>query len=203
MSVPAEQLPVEPPYRPIGGRHTEYTPTLGEAIADAVSEGLSMPKVAKRFDLSSRTLFHWIRVHDAFARLYAQARKDAAYLLAEETIDIADDSKNDYTLDEETGKYIFNGEHVQRARLRWDARRWLASKYLPKVFGDKIDVEHSGSIDTGQRLDPQGVIDGLVSLANEQPITVEPLRALLEQALSRLPKPALEYDPATNERGRT
>jgi transposase-like protein len=181
------------------GRPSEYTPEIAAALVEATSEGLSVQKAAKRCGIAPVTVYQWVRLHPDFAKLYAQARKDAAYVLAEETIDIADDSSRDFELDEETGKYIFNGEHVQRARLRWDARRWLASKYLPKVFGDKVEVEHSGSIATGQ-LDAQGVIDGLVSLANEQPIAALPLITLLEDALTRLRsnpaiRPALEHQP--------
>ena len=190
MSVAAEQLPAE---RNVGGRPSEYSLELADRICEMAAEGNSIQKVARRFELAPRTIFRWCRENETFRQMYAQARKDAAYVLAEETLDIADDSSRDYVEDPETGRRVFQPEHVQRARLRWDARRWLASKYLPKVFGDKVDVEHSGSVDTGTRLDANGVIDGLVALANEQPITREPLRRLLEEALRRLPAPALEH----------
>ncbi len=35
----------------------------------------------------------------------------------------------------------------QIARVEIDARKWFASKFLPTRYGDKIEVEHSGSID--------------------------------------------------------
>jgi hypothetical protein len=31
-------------------------------------------------------------------------------------------------------------------RLKWDARRWHASKLAPKNFGDKVELAHSGAI---------------------------------------------------------
>lgn len=33
---------------------------------------------------------------------------------------------------------------VQMGRLEVDTRKWLASKFLPKKYGDKITQEHSG-----------------------------------------------------------
>lgn len=34
-----------------------------------------------------------------------------------------------------------------QARVEIDARKWFASKFLPKRYGDKIELEHSGSIE--------------------------------------------------------
>ncbi len=42
---------------------------------------------------------------------------------------------------------------IQSARLRIDTRKWIAAKLLPKLYGDKLQHEHSGSVaitvDTG------------------------------------------------------
>jgi len=35
-------------------------------------------------------------------------------------------------------------EHIQRARLRVDTRKWILSKMLPKVYGDKFQVGGDG-----------------------------------------------------------
>jgi hypothetical protein len=35
---------------------------------------------------------------------------------------------------------------AQQARVELDARKWFASKFLPKRYGDKAEVEHSGSV---------------------------------------------------------
>jgi hypothetical protein len=35
----------------------------------------------------------------------------------------------------------FDAEHVQRSRLRLDTRKWLLSKALPKVYGDKVQSD--------------------------------------------------------------
>lgn len=33
-----------------------------------------------------------------------------------------------------------------QARVELDARKWFASKFLPKRYGDKAEVEHSGAV---------------------------------------------------------
>jgi hypothetical protein len=66
--------------------------------------------------------------------------------LAEETLDIADDGRNDWMErnDPKNQGYEFNGEHVQRSRLRVDARKWFAAKVAPKKYGEKVQQELSG-----------------------------------------------------------
>jgi hypothetical protein len=68
--------------------------------------------------------------------------------LADELLEIADDGTNDWMKrfgkDGEDLGWALNGEHIARSRLRVDTRKWLLSKCLPKVFGDRIATEHSG-----------------------------------------------------------
>ena len=35
---------------------------------------------------------------------------------------------------------------AQQARVELDVRKWFASKFLPKRYGDKAEVEHSGNV---------------------------------------------------------
>lgn len=41
------------------------------------------------------------------------------------------------------------GDDVQRARLIVDTMKWTASKLKPKVYGDRIDIKHAGSLTIG------------------------------------------------------
>ena len=63
-----------------------------------------------------------------------------ADLLAEECLDISDDVSQDY-IEGEDGNTKCNTEFVNRSRLRIDTRKWLASKLLPKQYGDQKQVE--------------------------------------------------------------
>jgi hypothetical protein len=95
------------------------------------------------------TVFKWIRTIPEFSQQYDKAKAESADSLAEEILDIADDGTNDWM--ERNGKdgekqTVFNTEHVQRSRLRVDARKWIASKLKPKKYGDKTEVEHTGKV---------------------------------------------------------
>lgn len=35
---------------------------------------------------------------------------------------------------------------AQMARVEIDARKWFASKFLPRTYGDKVDVNHGGKL---------------------------------------------------------
>lgn len=63
---------------------------------------------------------------EGFSTQYATAVQTRAMRWAEEVLTIADEKKGE----------------VNRDRLRVDTRKWLLSKVLPKVYGDKI--VHSG-----------------------------------------------------------
>jgi hypothetical protein len=56
--------------------------------------------------------------------------------LADEICDIADDASNDYMESGDDG-VKYNGDAVARSKLRVDARKWVAAKLKPKVYGDK------------------------------------------------------------------
>lgn len=98
-----------------------------------ICEDNSMPTV--------RTVYNWLRNPEYvdFLHLYTRAREEQAHFMAEEIIDIADDVSKD-NLTTEVGE-IENREWVNRSKIRIEARKWLASKLLPKKYGDKLDVE--------------------------------------------------------------
>lgn len=85
------------------------------------------------------TVFVWLSKNAEFAEQYARAKTESADAFAEDMLDIADDSEDDITIDED-GVPRVNHENIQRARLRVDTRKWLASKLKPKKYGDKVAV---------------------------------------------------------------
>ena len=77
--------------------------------------------------------------------LCTRAREAQAEHWADEIIEIADDSGLDVVNNGEGG-YRIDGEAIQRARLRVDARKWLMSKLAPKKYGDRVTNEHTGEV---------------------------------------------------------
>ncbi len=93
------------------------------------------------------TVLRWARDDEQFRKQYAHARELLLEVYADELIDIADDGRNDFT-DRLTRsgevKRIFNRESFERSRLRFDARRWVLSKLLPKKYGNRVGIDASG-----------------------------------------------------------
>jgi len=84
----------------------------------------------------AKTIYEWRSKHAKFSEQYARAKTLQAFVLADQIIEISDNSKGDYQIID--GKVKVNSDNINRARLRIDSRKWLLSKLLPRVYGDKV-----------------------------------------------------------------
>ncbi len=124
------------------GRPSIYTQPLAVKICRRLAEGESLRAIcADKAMPAISTVMGWLfdGNHDEFSEQYARAREAQAEIRADEIVDIADDDANDFTADKD-GNLVANNEHIQRSRLRVDARKWIAAKLLPKRYGDKLDL---------------------------------------------------------------
>ena len=86
----------------------------------------------------------WVARGDAFAASYARARDAAAHLLCSELIDLCDNAAGDYVTDED-GRRRFDGENVQRSKLKIDTRKWVISKLIPQ-YADRISADVTSKV---------------------------------------------------------
>lgn len=128
------------------GRPSLRTARIEKVILGRISEGRSLQKICRSKHLPSyTTIVRWLQDDEDFRKKYALARQEQAELLASQLLEIADDGSND-TYKNEAGTFV-NHDHINRSRLRIDTRKWIASKLLPKVYGDKgNEVNVSNSI---------------------------------------------------------
>ena len=115
------------------GRPSLYSETLTAKICRRLAEGESLRSICTDKAMPSlSTVMGWLfdGDHAEFSEQYARAREAQAELRADEITDIADGVEHGAS------------EAVQAARLRVDARKWIAAKLLPKRYGDK--VQHTG-----------------------------------------------------------
>ena len=118
----------------------EYSQELADAICDLIVDGKSIRDICKAEDMPAMSsIFKWLRENKDFSEQYARAKEIQAECLADELINIADDTSGDVSGELE----MPNGVAVQRAKLKIDTRKWIASKLLAKKYGDKI--EHTGA----------------------------------------------------------
>jgi hypothetical protein len=123
---------------------TAYSRERAEHICHELAEGKSLRLVCKELGIAPQTVYGWvIDNHEGFGDQYARARHLMALRWADELDEIASHKNNDYYVDDE-GKLKPDLEHIARSRLRIDTRKWMLSKMLPKVYGDKIITEVTG-----------------------------------------------------------
>lgn len=135
----------------IGRPPTYSIENHGDALCAELALGRSLRSVCKDEGMPSiAVVMGWLRVSEPFQAQYARAKEEAADALADEIVEIADDGSNDWMekLDKDSQPvgWLLNGEHVQRSKLRVDARKWIAAKLKPKKYGDRTQHEHTGKL---------------------------------------------------------
>lgn len=129
-----------------------YSDEIADRICAELAEGRSLRSVCCDPDMPAQSsVFRWLadERYAAFREQYARAREAQADAIFDEILDIADDGSNDWMerrREDGSVDEVLNHEHVQRSKLRIEARRWMAGKLRPKVYGDKIEHEHTGGI---------------------------------------------------------
>lgn len=123
-------------------------PDLFEEVLVLIESGMSLSDACRQPDMPGRrTVTTKIEADEDFRRKYARAAAIRADLLFDEMLDIADDGTNDWVerCNKDGSTYTeLDHEHVQRSRLRIDARKWALSKMNPKKYGDKVEVSGPG-----------------------------------------------------------
>ena len=130
-----------------GGRPTDYNKEIATLICDRVAtHACGLAKLCRMYDdmPDKSTINLWRYQHEEFSSQYARSKLIQADILAEECLDISDDDADDVKYDKD-GNEVYNAEFVARSRLRIDTRKWLASKLLPKAYGDKTQEQKDTS----------------------------------------------------------
>lgn len=120
------------------------TPELEDLVLERMSEGESLRSICAdpAVPVSEGAFRKRTLSHPEFAARYLIAQQLQMHAWAEDILAIADDDKRDFSL--ENGQLLVNGEHINRSRLRLDARKWLMARICHKQWGDKVSQEHSG-----------------------------------------------------------
>jgi hypothetical protein len=107
------------------GRPTHYTPEIARVIGDRMIDGHTLRAVCQQDGMPDEgTVYRWIAEHEEFRQIYARARELQAMRWGEEILSIADDARLD----------------PQDRRIRVDTRKWLLSKVLPRLYGDRVTL---------------------------------------------------------------
>ncbi len=145
------------------GRPSSYDPVVAEQICELLSEGIPLREICRMEGMPAwRNIYFWMSRDEDLSAHIARAREMGYDAIAEECLDIADNSTNDY-MDREFrnahGKIeverVVDSEHIQRSKLRIETRLKLLAKWSNKysektvITGDAngapIKTEETGS----------------------------------------------------------
>jgi len=99
----------------------ENTKSLAAIVAGLREQHPDFPSIA--------TVYARLRDDETFAAQYCRAKQDQSDLMADQILEISDDCSGD----------VDGMVAVQRSKLKVEARKWLAGKLRPAVYGDKAD----------------------------------------------------------------
>jgi hypothetical protein len=132
------------------GRPSLYTPEIAESICRRLAAGETLRAVCRDDDMPAEsTVRAWALDNiEGFSAQYTRAREIGYFGMADEIVEIADDTSLD-TIKDKDGNEKPDHEWITRSRLRVDTRKWLLSKALPKVYGDRITAEVNATVENG------------------------------------------------------
>lgn len=115
-----------------------YTPEIAEKIAYLYAvEGLTLKAISQLPGMPSHhTIMAWQFKNKDFSDLMDDAFIERAKNWAREIVDIADNAEQS----------LSDPRHTKN---RIVARQWIAERLLPKLYGSKTYVNHSGEINLG------------------------------------------------------
>ena len=126
----------------------------GRSLENICTKDEGMPTVAG--------FLKWVNTDPEVSKDYAHAREIGYLKLADEIIELSDKThewvtvqemdSNGHPMFDEAGEPVLkqvlmplNSDVVAHKRVQIDTRKWMLSKMLPKIYGDKVVQEHVGS----------------------------------------------------------
>ena len=111
-------------------RPSIYSEKLVERILEEIASGRSVISLCREEEWTPNadTWYRWLYRIEGLSDRYARAKAHQSEREADIILDIADNATN---------------QDYQVARLRVDARKWIASKLLPNKYGERTQIDHS------------------------------------------------------------
>lgn len=125
------------------------TEQVMDEICERLSDGEPLRHICRDAHMPAwRTLYDWLAEDEEFAARIARARELGEVAIGEQCMEIADDEQHDWVMSKKSA--ITNEVAVSRAKLRIWTRLQLLAKWNPKKWGDRQQLEHSGTLSLEQ-----------------------------------------------------
>jgi hypothetical protein len=162
------------------GRKSDYSIETAQAICTEIAGGRSVREICRDPKMPClRSVFAWLARYQEFREMYRAAREAQADYIFEEVLEIADDGRNDWMerQQEDGGTVmVLHKEHINRSRLRIDARKWVLARMNAKKYGERSLTELTGSDGGSIRIE-----NALGPLSSLDPAELQFLHGILER----------------------
>jgi hypothetical protein len=113
-------------------RPSKYSEKLVDKMLEEIASGRSVIGLCREEEWTPNadTWYRWLYRIEGLSDRYARAKAHQSEREADIILDIADNATN---------------QDYQVARLRVDARKWIASKLLPNKYGERTQIDHSST----------------------------------------------------------
>lgn len=126
-----------------------------ESLCAALADGQSLRSLAKEYGTSATSILRWFDREPGRMREYQRAREAQADGLIDTLIELADEPMPRGP----DGR--FDAAAVNDKRLRIDTRKWIASKFRPGMYGDRVAVDANVNL---AELPPDQIMAKIVDL---------------------------------------
>ena len=124
-----------------------FSQAVADDICDQIADGTPLRVICRIEGMPAwRTVYHWLEERPEFAARFARAREIGFDAIAEECLDIADETSYDTKMvgRGEDKQEAANTEWISRSKLRVETRLKLLAKWDPKRYGDKLETTVKG-----------------------------------------------------------
>lgn len=113
------------------GRPSSYTEEIADEICRRITCGETLTAICRHDGMPDRvTVYRWSEANDAFRNRLMRAREAAADAFADEALEVS--------------RGASDSAEIQRANILSYNLRWAASVMKPRVYGTKVQNEHTG-----------------------------------------------------------
>jgi hypothetical protein len=132
--------------RQLAGRPSTYSDDLADEICSRIAAGESIKSITADPHMPGLlALYDWAKDPKCghYQKMLARARSARADVLVDEMLEIVDATETEEVRDRDghLQKIVYDSVAVQRARMRSDARKWMASRYNRDLYGDQAPTQ--------------------------------------------------------------
>jgi hypothetical protein len=157
--------PKLPPKRK--GRPSNYSQAIAQKILELYVAGSTLTAICAIPGMpKASTLYRWLAETPDFKDAYLRARETKADLFVDELVSLSDEAQG------------MGVEGVAAMRLRIETRKWVASKFFPRTYADRLEHQVGGT----------GPLTGLAIIV---PLKELPGAGVQQPALASPPNPLI------------